>query len=144
MNAQPRFRFRRSQRLSGRGTFKSVIDARARVECGAFVLHAKPGTAASTRIGISIGRRIGSAAKRNRIKRLLREAFRLTQHALPSAPPAPYDLVISVRPHEPLALEEYQRHLSESVRRLHSAWTKRTTRTKDSPTGEAQDSPRAD
>ena len=56
-----------------------------------------------TRLGISMSRRVGSAARRNRIKRLLREAYRLNRHSWPSG----LDLVIVPRPHEPLGLVEY-------------------------------------
>ena len=41
--------------------------------------------------------------KRNRLKRLLREAFRLSQHDWPGA----YDVVISVKPHEPLTVPHF-------------------------------------
>jgi ribonuclease P protein component len=123
-----RNRFRRSQRLAGAGVFKSVIDARARADEGAITLHAMPGATPITRIGISIGRRIGCAAKRNRIKRLLREAYRLSQHELTRAAPGPYDVVIVVKPHEPLALDAYQVRLASALATLHAVWMKRAQR----------------
>lgn len=127
MSAQ-RLRFPRSRRLRGNGSFKGVMDARARAECPAFSLFAAPSGSADTRLGISIGRRVGTAAARNRIKRLLREAFRLTQAVHPREAPAPYDLVVAVRPHEALALDEYQRHLLAALEHVHAVWRKRAAR----------------
>lgn len=124
----PRLTFRKAQRLCGRGVFKAVMDARARVDGDAIAVHASPNGAATHRLGISIGRRVGTAARRNRIKRLLREAFRLGQHALPAEAPAPYDFVVVVRPHEPLALEAYRESFSRAVEHLHSTWKKRNQR----------------
>ena len=124
----PRNRFRRSQRLAGAGVFKSVIDARARADEGAITLHAMPGATPVTRIGISIGRRVGCAARRNRIKRLLREAYRLSQHELACAAPGPYDVVIVVKPHEPLALDAYRARLASALATLHAVWMKRAQR----------------
>lgn len=139
-----RFAFGRARRLTGRGAFKSVLDARARVDCGAFAVHAKPSGAPLARLGISIGRRCGTAARRNRMKRLLREAFRLSQHGLPTDAPAPYDLVVVVRPHEPMPLDEYRGRLLEAIGRLHATWTKRHQRSERTgaatpPHGEATD-----
>ena len=62
--------------------------------------------------------------RRNRIRRLLREAFRLMQHDFPRG----YDLVVVVRPHEPLMLAEYQRMLSAMVVKLHQTWQRRRLR----------------
>ena len=67
-------------------------------------------------------------------KRLLREAFRLDQQALPNDAPAPYDFVIVVRAHEPLSLGEYRSALAAAVRHLHSTWTKRHQRQTSRPT----------
>ena len=73
----------------------------------------------SPRFGLSVPRRVGAAPRRNRIKRLLRESFRLMQHDFPR----PYDLVIVVRPHEPMILAEYQRALSQLMLKLHQRFT---------------------
>jgi hypothetical protein len=43
------------------------------------------------------------------------------QHDLPRG----YDLVVVVRPHEPLTLAEYQRLMSATLVRLHGTWARR-------------------
>ncbi|MFZ0730761.1 MAG: ribonuclease P protein component [Candidatus Sulfotelmatobacter sp.] len=50
-----------------------------------------PGTKAGLRVGFTVGRALGGAVQRNRMKRRLREAVRLTMPA--AAPPA--DVVIN-------------------------------------------------
>jgi ribonuclease P protein component len=108
----------RSHRLGGRLNFAAVFDAKIRETRGPLMMYAKPNELGHPRLGISISRRVGTAVKRNRIKRLLREAFRLMQHDLP----ARYDFVVVVRPHETFILAEYQKLLMHLSLRLHRAW----------------------
>ena len=56
---------------------------------------------------------------------MLRESFRLMRHDFPRA----YDIVIVVRPHEPLILAEYQRMLTALMVKLHAAWQQRDAKT---------------
>lgn len=51
---------------------------------------------APSRVGFSVSKRIGSSVQRNRVKRALREAFRLIEHRVP----ADLDFVLIAR--EPL------------------------------------------
>lgn len=59
------------------------------------VLHVFPrGEEGPTRLGLSVSRKVGGAVERNRVKRLLREAFALESARLPPAT----DVVIVARP----------------------------------------------
>jgi len=51
----------------------------------------------ASRIGISVHRKIRGAVKRNRIKRIIRESFRLWQKQYPAGA----DIVFAVRPDFP-------------------------------------------
>ncbi len=116
-----RYRFTHGNRLHGSRAFARVYGARARKVVGPLVIHSKPNELGHPRLGLSVGKKVGIAVKRNRIKRLLREAFRLSQHDWPSG----YDIVVVVRPHEPATLAEYQRLLFAGIRALHQQWQKR-------------------
>lgn len=54
---------------------------------------ARPNTQGLARLGLSISSRaVGNAVRRNLVKRLIRESFRLHQHGLPAA-----DIVVNAR-----------------------------------------------
>lgn len=119
--AQRRFVFRHRHRLHGSASFQAVHQARARKHAGPLTVLARPNGLSESRLGLSVGRRVGNAVKRNRVKRLLRESFRLTRHRWPSG----YDWVVVVKPHELLGLSEYQRLMTSAVGMLDKEWSRR-------------------
>lgn len=110
-----RYTFPRTRRLGGRGTFKRIRDCGVRESRGPLIVWGMRNDLDHMRLGISIGRIVGTAPRRNRIKRLIRESFRMMQHDFPKG----YDLVVGVKPHEPLILAEYQRLLSHFLHKIH-------------------------
>jgi ribonuclease P protein component len=109
------FTFPKSHRLRSPAEFAAVYDARVCESRGPLKIYARPNDLPHARLGMSVSRKVGTAPRRNRIRRLLREAFRHMRHDLPKG----YDLVIVVRPHEPLPLAEYQRLMMALVVKLH-------------------------
>jgi ribonuclease P protein component len=89
MTEAPRLRFRREQRLLHKADFDRVFAQGRRVFARGLVLHALPSPTGRARLGLVTSRRFGDAVRRNRARRLVREAFRLDQAGLP-----PLDLVV--------------------------------------------------
>ncbi len=87
---KPRATFRRADRLRRTREFRAAYAARARAADGRLVVYARPNGYGRSRLGCSVGKRCGGAVERNRIKRLLREAFRRGRAAWPPG----YDLVV--------------------------------------------------
>jgi ribonuclease P protein component len=118
---QKRYTFTKAHRVRSRIDFSNVFEAGIKQSRGPLTAFAVPTDHAHPRLGLSVPKRVGTAPRRNGIKRLLRESFRLMQHDFPRQ----YDLVIIVRPHEPMILAEYQRTLSALMLNLHNAWQER-------------------
>lgn len=117
-------RLTRSMRLIRGRDFDAVYGANARTSAGPLVVWAAPNELGHCRLGLAISRRMGTAVRRNRIRRLIRESFRLAQEDLPREPHA-YDLVVSVRRHDPLPLAAYRQALVKAAHALHRAWSKK-------------------
>ena len=116
--------FRPRHRLSLANDFRSAFAARVSELRGPLRIHSRLNGLSHARLGLSVSSRVGNAVKRNRIKRLLREAFRLDQHALPHG----IDLVITVHPHDPLPLDEYRAILLAAAAALARRWQARQPR----------------
>jgi ribonuclease P protein component len=130
LNVQRRtYTFPPSRRIRSSAQFSQVFNQRVRESRGPITIYCAPNGLAHPRLGISIGRKAGSAVRRNRIKRKLREAFRLVQHDLPAG----YDFVVTVRPHEALMLAEYQKIMTPLMLKLIRSWQTR----RDAPGGNA-------
>jgi ribonuclease P protein component len=126
--------FPRSHRLAHDLQYQAVYGARIKKSRGPLTLFAIPNSLPHHRLGLAIGRRVGNAVQRNRLKRLLREAFRLSQDDLPRPEAASYDFVINAKAHDALALANYQQLLLELASDLHEHWGRKAKRRREQST----------
>ncbi len=104
------------RRLKKTVEFQQVFKTRCSTADRYIVVYARPNRLAHSRVGVSVGKRLGPAVRRNRYKRTLREAFRLLQPELPVG----YDFVLIPRPIEKATTEIYRKSLLSLCRKLHN------------------------
>ncbi len=109
-----RYRFPPAARLRTKADFDRVLRARRRTSDQYLTLYTAHGPAPTARLGIAVGRRFGNAVARNRIKRLIREAFR---HLRPDLPPGT-DWVVIPHPGRHAAYHEIRNSLGLLCARL--------------------------
>ncbi|MDX3773912.1 ribonuclease P protein component [Chromatiaceae bacterium AAb-1] len=86
-------KFGRELRLLTPGQFDNVFQQPFRVSSPLFTILVKPNLLTHPRLGLTIAKkRVKLAVQRNRIKRCVRNSFRLHQHRLPAV-----DLVLMVK-----------------------------------------------
>ena len=115
-------RLLRQYRIRRHADFQRAYRRRCSVHQGRFVIVGCENGLPHSRLGLSVSRKVGNAVARNRWKRLLREAFRLSRSKLPAG----LDLIVIPRHDTPPALAA----LLESFPKLAAQIARKLARTK--------------
>jgi ribonuclease P protein component len=84
------FRFRKEERIRHRQDFQLALRYGTRRHTKHYTVILRPNDLEFSRLGVTVSKSVGNAVKRNRVKRCLREFFRLHKHGLPPS----HDFVI--------------------------------------------------
>ncbi|HOM17224.1 MAG TPA: ribonuclease P protein component [Thermoguttaceae bacterium] len=136
----PDFSFPKTYRLRGQKDFQRVFEQKCRAADGWIVLYGWANDLGHPRLGICASARLGPAVHRNRWKRLIREAFRLSKADLPAG----LDLVVIPQTPDVPPLKSLQRslwrlarHVNEKVQKQ-KARREREARSAKSPPGKSK------
>lgn len=121
---RPRLTLRDRDRLRSLNDFKRVYDGKRRVRDDVLIACWLPNDLGRSRLGLSVSKRNGDAVRRNRIKRVLREAFRLERGAIPG------DLDLVLIPADPVRCSDL-----EGARRAFLGLMRKLRRRLEAPKG---------
>jgi ribonuclease P protein component len=85
--------FSRAERIRKRADFQRILKEGVRCQGPHFRVSIRANALTHSRLGVTVGKRVGPAVERNRVKRRIREFFRLNKESLPG----PSDLVVTAR-----------------------------------------------
>ncbi len=105
------FGFSKTSRLLNKTQFEHAYANGAIFHRGPIRIHMVENELSHNRLGLSVPKRAGNAVMRNRIKRLLREAFRMMGNPSTQG----YDMVVTVRQHTPLSTDHYKTLFTEAI-----------------------------
>jgi ribonuclease P protein component len=108
------YRLHSTRRIRRAADFARIYDAGHKAGDRHLLVFADRNELGHPRLGVSVSRRHGNAVVRARLKRLLREAFRLSQHDLPAG----LDLILIPRQGSGATLDEYRRSLAQLAQKL--------------------------
>lgn len=74
--------FRKDERIRSRAEYRAIYAESRPLHVGRVVVYAAPGEG-PVRLGVTVPRKVGGSVVRNRVKRLIREAFRQERAAFP-------------------------------------------------------------
>lgn len=112
-DAVPDHSFPKELRLRATADYQRVYKLRRSVSDDFLILYAAPNNLPHARFGASVSKKVGNAVHRNRWKRALREAFRLSRAEWPTG----LDYVAIPRAAEPPETEVLRRSLMKLARR---------------------------
>lgn len=118
-------RLRKVERLLRRAQFLRVQRTGRRMAAENLAVYAAKNKLGITRVGITTSRKVGNAVRRNRWRRLIREAFRLDKQSFPAG----YDLVVIVAPNRaPTKRDDVFEELAPLARRAAELYEKKGAR----------------
>ncbi|MCK9273515.1 MAG: ribonuclease P protein component [Syntrophales bacterium] len=75
--------FGKKEKIRRRNDYQAVYQGGARLHSKSFIVVVSPNQEGITRLGVTVSKKVGNSVKRNRIKRLVREFFRLNKDRMP-------------------------------------------------------------
>ena len=126
--------FRKHEHLRTPAEFQAVYDRRRSVADPGMILYARENGLPYSRVGFSVSRKYGGAVQRNRLRRLYREAYRLSKETLPTG----LDLVLIPRTQQEPTLEALLKALPKLAMQAHKKILKDAA---PAPAGEAAPPP---
>jgi ribonuclease P protein component len=103
--------FPKALRLHYKSDFDRIYKAKTAASDWLFIIFILPNNLQTSRLGLSISRKVGNAVVRNRWKRLIREVFRKNHQSFPM----PLDLIVIPQRNAKITNEQ---KMKNSIRKL--------------------------